>query len=104
MKALANLAAFVGAVLLYIVLVGGCGAAQLQEVAEDSANVMIAGSGLAHAADECFVDRKELRLEKCAPDDAACKAAAEDEAHEADGFIATIRRVFCKYAPEGTCS
>lgn len=93
-----------GLVVLTAVL-GGCAAAahQIEEVADDSAEYMIAGATVANGAEPCFAERKDLKLEKCGAN-AACKAAAEAEAAKYDEALSTMRRIFCKYAPAEVCS
>lgn len=92
-----------GLVVLTAVL-GGCAAAQqIEEVADDSAEYMIAGATVANGAEPCFTERRDLKLEKCG-DNSACKAAVEAEAAKYDDALATMRRIFCKYAPAEVCS
>ncbi len=84
----------------------GCGGA-LEELADDSAKGLAAGAELSNVCAESMDERLDLRTGKaapCAPTDAMCLAEAEAESKEADAAINTIRKLFCKYAPEGICS
>ncbi len=98
----------VGAVGLALSVTGCSGAIpKLEELADDTAEGLTAGAELSNVCTEAVEERKDLRTGKvapCAPSDAECLAAAEAESHEADAPIASLRRLFCKYAPEGVCS
>lgn len=89
-----------------LVFLVGCGGAmpQVDELVDDSADYMAAGATVANAAAPCFDERKELKLAHVCKGDAACELDAREEAAETDSALATMRRIFCKYAPAGVCS
>jgi len=94
MKPIANLAAFVGAVVLYIVLVGGCGGArdQLQKGLEGTRDfVEVAKPCLVAAQDKAEADCKG---------DAACVAKVQEAFEPAAVGLQAFHDLWCAMSPE----